>query len=166
MVYLRLAAGAAGSLLPVSLAGHGAGGWAAAGRRCWERTTSASACVSPGILDGYQALLSVTQSARMMLPTPIAFKSAARVAQREAFQSGRTARLTKTLLSLAGARGGEAPAVVAATTSEQRLRRRRRLWLRIALASLQRAGPGVVRAGVQAREGLNGAPAPRAGAQK
>jgi len=112
-------------------------------------------------LDGYQALLSVTQSARMMLPTPIAFKSAARVAQREAFQSGRTARLTKTLLSLAGARGGEAPAVVAATTSEQRLRRRRRLWLRIALASLQRAGPGVVRAGVQAREGLNGAPAPR-----
>jgi hypothetical protein len=112
-------------------------------------------------LDGYQALLSVTQSARMMLPTPIAFKSAARVAQREAFQSGRTARLTKTLLSLAGARGGETPAVVAATTSEQKLRRRRRLWLRIALASLQRAGPGVVRAGVQAREG-NGAPAPAA----
>jgi hypothetical protein len=97
----------------------------------------------------------------MMLPTPIAFKSAARVAQREAFQSGRTARLTKTLLSLAGARGGETPAVVAATTSEQKLRRRRRLWLRIALASLQRAGPGVVRAGVQAREG-NGAPAPAA----
>eukprot|EP01046_Picozoa_sp_COSAG06_P070462 COSAG06_NODE_19719_length_825_cov_1.424242_1_plen_45_part_10 len=45
-----------------------------------------------------------------MLPTPIAFKSATRVAQREVFQSGRTARLTKTLLSLAGARGGETPA--------------------------------------------------------